>query len=185
MKRAVDNKFLIVKPGVILTGVIESVIVRLDEFFESEGLKAYVTSGVRTAEDQIRIIRNALIARKLNDEYPDAFKDKTEKIRWEGNLVYAWQPGWSRLLKEGFIVNPPYTAQCLMDYYRPGSSENRKGRMIGQSPHTKGYAFDIGGGADGIHNELKVIQKAFAARVGGLAGYLPEHGNNCVHCDCR
>lgn len=178
-----NNKFLKVKEGVVLTPIIDRVITALDPYFEK--CPSWVTSGLRTPEDQLRIIRNALKARGLSNEFKEAFdKGLTDKVTFKGKTVYAWQPGWSKLLNVGYIVNPPYTAEVLFDYYRPGSAENRKGKMIGPTPHKDGTAFDVGGGADGIKGELACIEKAKADKLAGLKGYLAEHGNNAVHCDC-
>lgn len=178
------NKFLLVKDSVVLTEHIKPVIERLDPFFEAHKLTAWVTSGLRRAEDQLRIIRNELNRRGLSAEYPQAFEDIGVKIQYNDQEVYAWQPGWSKLLSVGFIVNPPYPAKVLMDYFRPGSKENRKGKLIGDSPHTRGTAFDISGGKDGVFNESLVLERAMG-NVTGLKGYLIERNQNCVHVDCH
>lgn len=177
------NRFLLIKDGVILTEHIRPVISALDEYFEKANVTAWVTSGLRRPEDQLRIIRNELNRRGLSQYYQDAFEDIGKKITFEGEEVYGWQPGWSKLLSVGFIVNPPYPAKCLMDYFRPGSDENRKGKIIGDSPHTRGTAFDISGGADGLKNETEVVHKAMG-KVKGLKGYLIERNQNCLHVDC-
>jgi len=178
------NRFLLTKDNVILTEHIRPVIERLDPFFEAAKLTAWVTSGLRRPEDQLRIIRNELNERGLSQFYQDAFEDIGKKIDYKGKEGYGWQLGWSRLLSEGFIVNPPYPAVALMDYFRPGSQENKKGKMIGDSPHTRGTAFDIGGGKDGVVNEAIVMEHAMKAKVSGLKGYLIERNNNAVHVDC-
>lgn len=183
-----DNKFLRVKPGVILTPVLEAGAVELEKDFAAAGVVAWITSGKRGPEDQLRIIRGALVKLKLDAIYPEAFKcGLQDKIQYQGKTVFAWQPGWSALLNAGFVVNPPLAAECLMDYYRPGSTVNKKGKVIGMTPHWKGTALDIGGGPDGISgittNELSVMNKAMARKAKGLKGFLPEHGNNAIHCD--
>lgn len=178
------NNFLLIKTGVIITEHIQPVIEALDPFFEEANLIAWVTSGLRRPEDQLRIIRNELNRRQLSHEYQDTFEDIGKKVDHEGKEVYSWQLGWSKLLSVGFIVNPPYPAEVLMDYYRPGSTENRKGKTIGDSPHTRGTAFDISGGKDGVTNEAQVIERAIG-KVKGLKGYLLERNQNCVHVDCQ
>lgn len=178
------NRFLLVKDSVILTEHITPVIERLDPFFAAHNLTAWVTSGLRRPEDQLRIIRNELNRRGLSGEYQQAFEDIGTKIMHEDQEVYAWQPAWSKLLSVGFIVNPPYPAVTLMDYFRPGSKENRKGKLIGDSPHTRGTAFDIGGGKDGVTNEAIVLEQAMG-NVKGLKGYLIERNNNAIHVDCH
>jgi hypothetical protein len=176
------NKFLLVKDNVVLTEHITPVIQRLDSFFAAHKLTAWVTSGLRRPEDQLRIIRNELNRRGLSGDYQQAFEDIGAKIMYEDTEVYAWQPAWSKLLSIGFVVNPPYPAVALMDYFRPGSDKNKKGTMIGDSPHIRGTAFDIGGGKDGVANEAMAIQQAMG-NVKGLKGYLIERNNNAIHCD--
>jgi len=177
-----SNRFLLVKDSVIMTEHIQPVIERLDKYFEAYNLTAWVTSGLRRPEDQLRIIRNELNRRQISGEYQDAFRDIGEKTEYEGEEVFVWQLAWSRLLNLGFIVNPPYPAKVLMDYFRPGSQENRKGKIIGDSPHTRGTAFDIGGGKDGVVDEAIVMEQA-KGNVKGLKGYLIERNNNAIHCD--
>jgi hypothetical protein len=177
-----SNKFLTLNPGVVLTEHIDPVIHDLDKEFIAAGLRAKVTSGLRDPASQLRIIRTALVNNRLAGDYEEAFDDISGKFIWEGQEVYNWQPGWSKLLNVGFIVNPPFTAKCLMDYYRPGSTENKKGQLIGASPHFRGAAFDIGGGADGINQEAAVIKGAMG-KVKGLKVYLFERNQNAIHID--
>jgi hypothetical protein len=178
------NKFLLIRDNVILTDHITPVISALDEYFEKANLKAWVTSGFRSAADQLHIIRRELNRRDLSQYYQEVFDDIGKKIQYEGEEVYTWQPAWSKLLSLGFIVNPPYPAKVLMDYYRPGSNENKRGQIIGDSPHSRGTAFDISGGPDGVTNEAKVIESA-KGKVKGLKGYLIERNNNAIHVDCQ
>jgi hypothetical protein len=174
--------WLTVDESVVTTPTIEAGILKLETYFEKHKVRARVTSGVRGPSDQLRIIRRALVNKKLDAQFPECFnKNIDDKITWNGKQVYAWQPGWSKLLNVGYIVNPPYAAECLLDYYRPGSIENKKGHVIGQTPHINGKCIDVGGGVDGIAQELKPIQDAYNNKV--LKSFLPEHGNNAVHCD--
>lgn len=179
-----ENKWLIVKPGVILTEHINPVIVALDAYFKEANLKAYVTSGLRDSNSQLRIIRNALVNNRLAADYEEAFEDISGKFIWESQSVYNWQPGWSKLLNIGYIVNPPFPAKVLMDYYRPGSPENKKGQIIGQTPHASGRAFDIGGNSDGISNEAAILNRAMG-KVPGMKGFLLERNNNAIHVDVK
>lgn len=181
---AKENKFLKVAPGVILTPIIEPVIISLDKYFEASKKIAWVTSGLRDAEKQLEIIRSYVERRNLRKDYEDTFGCQVhDTITWGGKKVYAWQPGWSALLNEGVIVNPPLKAQCLFDYIRNG--KNKKGEFINQSPHFNGTAFDIGGGSlEGINDELVIVKKALNDKLPGLKSILAEHANNAIHCDC-
>ena len=183
---AKDNKFLKLRDGVVLTPATEVVIIALDKYFEQANCIAWVTSVLRTAQDQLRIIRNELVRRKLDVKYPDAIsKGVNDKVTIGGKEYYAWQYGWSALLNVGFIVNPPIAAICLMDYISGGV--NKKGKLINTSPHIAGLAFNVGGGADGISgsvaNELAIIQKALDNKLKGLKSILAERNNNAVHCN--
>ena len=185
--KAANNKYLIIKPGVVLTPIIEPVIVRLDQYFHAAGLRSYVTSGLRDAHSQFKIIKRYLVAQHLDKVYPEVMKclNPSERI---GNQ-YVWQLAWSNLLGRGIIINPPLDAECLLDYYGPtGKGTNRKGKIIRQTPHARGTCFDIGGlGGDDatIKDELVVMNDAMKKGVPGLINILPEHNNNAIHCDCR
>jgi hypothetical protein len=181
--KSLSNKFLVVKPTVILTKHIDIVIYELDPFFKAANLKSFVTSGLRDAMGQLRIIRNALTKMGIADSYPDAFEDINMKVEYEGKSIYGWQLGWSKLLNLNYVVNPPFPAEVLMNYYRPGTSLNSKGKTIQSSPHFKGTAFDIGGGLNGISDEMAIIESALG-KVHGIKDYLPERTNNALHVNC-
>lgn len=174
------NKWLVVNPHVVLTKHIDEVIFELDSHFAKAQLVSQVTSGLRDANSQLRIIRNAITRRGLAELYPDAFGEVNERMQWEGREVFVWQPGWSALLNIGFVVNPPLPAEVLMNYYRPGSTVNSKGKIIQASPHFKGLAFDVGGGPNGLNDEVAVVE---GSKVKGIKGWLRERENNCLHVD--
>lgn len=185
--RAADNKFLVLKPGVVLTPIIEPVIVHLDQFFQAAGLRARVTSGLRDALSQLAIVKHYLTVKGLANLHPEAMAC-TDPLQRVANR-YAWQLGWSHLLNVRVIINPPLAAECLMDYFGPsGKGPNKKGKTINQTPHANGVCFDIGGaGGDDatIADELVVMQAAMKKGVPGLVNILPEHNNNAIHCDCK
>lgn len=183
MKRATENKFLIVKAGVVLTPRIERTIVALDKYFEEANHIAYVTSGLRNPAGQLDVIRGYLEKKGLKLDYKDTFLyDVNKKIEHDKfGSIYSWQLGWSKLLNLGVIINPPASAHVLMDYIRNGV--NKKGLIIHGSPHFKGGSFDTGGGANGIADETAILQKALKAKDTGLINILPERENNANHCD--
>lgn len=171
-----NNKFLIVQSTVILTPIIEPVIIALDAYFERANLKALVTSGLRDANDQLRVIRGYLTKKGLAEKYESAM---TCAVDAKENGEYVWQKAWSNLLNIGVIINPPYDAVCLMDY------KNKKGQIIHQTPHARGTAFNIGGGGNGVDDEAKVIQTALDDNLKGLVSFLKERENNAIHCNCK
>lgn len=174
------NTHLIVQAQVKLTPIIEPVIIALDEYFRAGNHKAVVTSGKRDPEDQLRIIRQYLTRKGLAEKYAQAMTCGLDEKDTESN--YLWQMAWSNLLHIGVIINPPARAKCLMDYFKNG--KNLKGISLKPSVHFKGTAFDIGGGENGATDEAIIVQKAIDDKLPGLAGYLLERENNCVHLNC-
>jgi hypothetical protein len=178
----IDNKYLMLKPGVILTPTIVPVIVRLEPYFSAANLFAFVTSGLRDSEAQLALVKKYLSVKGLDKLYPSAM---VCKLNDKDGKHYVWQMAWSHLLNIGVIINPPLAAECLMDYVRNG--KNKKGQVISKTPHHTGRCFDIGGagGEDAtINDELVVMNKAMNDKVPGLINILPEHNNNAIHCDC-
>lgn len=174
------NTNLIVRPGVLLTDTIDPVIAALDPFFE--GRHAYVTSGLRSKENQLDVIRMYAKLKGVAKEFPAVLTATVDaKAMYEDRSVFAWQPAWSRLLERGIIINPPIAAAPLFDYVRGGV--NKKGVVIMPSPHMRGTAFDIGGGSDGVEDERLIIALAVGS-VPGLVRVLVERENNAIHCDC-
>lgn len=176
------NKWLIVRPDVKLTERIDPVITALDPEFKAAQLIAHVTSGMRSSQDQLELIRKYAILKGVAREFPRINSATLYgKMMYGGQTVYMWQPAWSRLLNIGMIINPPLPAVCLFDYFRNGV--NKKGFTIGRTPHASGSCFDVGGGPDGVEGEFAVL-KASLERIPGMRGILLEHDNNCVHVDC-
>lgn len=184
MISARDNKFLKVLPTVVLTPVIEPVIIALDPYFEKAGLTAVVTSGKRDEEGQLRIIREYLKEKGLQAKYPETMTgDVNSKITWEGQEVYSWQPGWSALLNAGIIINPPIRAICLLNYVN-SQGVNRKGQFIEASNHIPGKAFNVGGGTNGLNDEVAVIIEAIK-HIPQIVSYVVERNNNALHINCK
>lgn len=175
-----NNKWLTVLPTVVLTPIITPVIEGLDYYFEQFRIKAVVTSGLRDANDQLRVIRSYMIKTGIDKIFPAAM---TCKVTDQEGQFYIWQMAWSTLLHKNVIINPPLAAICLLDSVRPNGS-NRKGELISQTPHAKGTAFNIGGGGNGVDDEADVITAALKAHLPGLKGFIKERENNALHCDC-
>lgn len=178
---AKNNKFLKVNSNVVLNPLLEKVIVALDKHFEKANLKAVVTSGVRTSEDQLRIIRQYLNSTGLAVDYPEALAGDVTDKNQEGN--YIWQMGWSALLNKGIIINPPLKAKLLMNYFN-AQGVNRKGSEFNQTAHASGVCVDLGGGANGLNDELAVVSEA-AKEIPEIVSWVVERQNNCLHLNLK
>lgn len=180
--KSINNKYLIVKAGVNLNEKLDAVIAKLDKHFAEADHKAFVTSGIRNETDQLRIIKDYCIKRKIDDPYIKDSAINTKTI-WEGKEIYTWQLAWSKLLNQGIIINPPATAEVLLDYYNRHDI-NRKGDKIQPSVHFQGRAFDIGGGANSVDDEKQILVSAIQG--GGfpmITNFVVERQNNCLHVD--
>lgn len=184
--KATENKYLKVQASVVLTPTIEETICLLDPWYEKHDLKAFVTSGVRTYDEQLRIIKERAVACGLALEHPDlAHADLNVPIMFDGKLVPMWQLVWSECLTRGQMVNPPTPSACLFPYTKPDGGKRAAGNVVPTSPHQKERAFDIGGGQS-LDSVVLVVSEAFASKsLPTLAGYLKEPAQNCCHVDVR
>lgn len=190
---AKDNQWLKVKPGVVLTPIIEPVIVGLDRKFSQAKKEAWITSGKRDPAGQLRVIVDLALQHLLGNEFDFLGSMTLETTtEFEGQPVLAWRVVWSRLLNLGVIVNPPEKSKTLMDYNRVDEASGHlvlykpPGYEIDASDHFLGTCADIGGGDNGISDELAIVQAALAAKdVPGLVSCVIERKNNCVHFKCE
>lgn len=180
-----NNKFLKVRKFVTLTDTIDSSIALLDGYFAQTNLKAEVSSGLRTPEEQLKIIIKKSLKHKVDKEFPLI---RVAKIKEEETWIYAW----SRLLTIGEMVNPPITAVCKFDYTKSNGILRKAGTVIQTSGHQLGTDFDI----SGYNQELKIsislddivkvvdifIKSGYATNH--VTGYLKEPVNGAVHIDC-
>jgi len=178
-----ENKYLIVRPTVILTEIIDYSIKEVDIFFKD--CPSFVTSGLRNPERQLEVIRDYLRIKKLDKAYPEAMVcNVNDTIKVDGKILYVWQKAWSNLLAVKVIINPPFRAECLMDYFN-SAGVNRKGSFINQTPHASGIAFNIGGGSNGPKDEAQCMQAAINAKAKSIVSFLLERENNAVHVNCK
>jgi hypothetical protein len=191
MTKASENKWLIVNSGVILTKSIETPIISLEEWFRQFKCRSYVTSGLRDANAQFRIIQSEAIKRGISNECPEIIGASLESKTMNGTrIIPAWLPARSRLLTIGFLVNPPKDAVCMFDYKHPKKGIIKAGSLIHHSPHFDGTSFDIGGRGESqdktIQDELEILKLAFdSGSISGLISYTIERDNNALHCDCK
>lgn len=181
MSDAKQNKFLTLGEHAIMTPCIEFVVCALEPYFAAANLKATVTSGLREPVDQLRIIRDYLKKKGLDKVYPEAMTCSVNEKGADGN--FKWQMAWSSLLHLKIIINPPVAAICLMDYFN-AAGVNRKGQVIPASNHFTGNAVNIGGGGNGIADELKVIEDA-KQHIPQIVSVVVERDNNAIHLNCK
>lgn len=194
--------FLEANKGVTLLPAQTSVILKLDSFFRERGQVSHVTSGVRTSESQLRVIREYCLRKNLTAQYPEIMKCGVEDKFTQGDIpdgnvlkwhpiwklrkhVYAWQFAWSKLLTEKILISPPVRAECLFEYVRNGKNYYMKEMppsnhiITGTNPHG---AIDIGGGEDGISDEVEIVSEAMRVSPGiGIRSMVLERENNCLH----
>lgn len=194
---AYDNKNLIVPDHedyefqgkkykkAILNDYTNSKLTAIDKYWPPNS--EIVTSVIRTSEDSLRIIRQYLHSKNLARVHPEAMTCEISELN-ESNY-FVWQKGWSNLLNIGIIVNPPLPAICLMDYFRDGLDErgqpikiNKKGQVIGQSPHIPDPKNPMKGAADlsGL-DSLTIVKRLAEDKM--IRGFLVERANNCIHLD--
>lgn len=179
---AYDNKNLIVPDKVdfvfqgkkykkaILDERTNALLCSIDKYWPPNS--EIVTSVIRTEEDSLRLIRDFLKAEGLHLKYPEAMTCGIKDKLPDGN--YVWQKGWSALLNADIIVNPPYAAICLMDYFSDGV--NKIGKVIGQSPHVRKTAFDLSG-LDSLTIVKRLVEDKYVRK------YRVERKQNCLHVD--
>lgn len=177
--KSAANTFLRVADGVVLTQTIDTAIAELDPWFSAEGVPATVTSGFRTAEKQLEVIVQKVLAHPvLKNEYPNIASAAVEDSA-------SWLNAWGSLLTIGEMVNPPVASKAPFDYKKPDGSDRPAGTFIDISAHMKGHAFDIGLGALGPVYIKPVVDKAFADKsITDFKDYLFEPVNNAIHIDC-
>lgn len=156
-----SGEFITIRSGVKLTPEVERVVRELDAEFRAANLRVTLTSGLRTPDDQLRIIRNEAIKRGVHLKYP-AIQTATV------DDVESWLGAWDELLNRiGFIVNPPRDARSRIT-----------GKSYRPSPHTRGEAFDLSG-AD--LNQIANVVRGYCRRGGTISQILLEPKNNAVH----
>ena len=158
---SISTSFIAIRSGVKLTQEIEKVVRELDAYFRTANLPVTLTSGYRTPEDQLRIIRDQSIRRGISRKYPSI---KTATV----DNVASWLDAWDELLnREKYIVNPPKDACSRIT-----------GKCYQPSPHTRGVAFDLSGAN---LDSIAGVVRDYCRRGGAISQILVERTNNAVH----
>ena len=144
-----------------LNPAIETAVRGLDAHFSKANLRVTLTSGVRSPESQLSIIRSEAIKRGIDKKYPSIRTATVDDIE-------SWRRAWDELLnREGFIVNPPKTTTSLIT-----------GRSYSPSPHIAGTAMDLSG-AD--LDRIADVVRGYCQSGGAVSQILIERTNNAVH----
>lgn len=163
------------------TPAITRAVDLIDPFFDGE--LSIITSGLRTPQEQVELIISKMQKHGIYADFPEVDlhrgSDVGSSLEIEDSLLFWWQRGWSKLLQIGEIINPPIACMCLYDYFRP-NKENMKGKVIQESPHSHGIAFDIGGG-DNLTEKAKRVLKAYQSGNCFITDWRIEGINNCAH----
>jgi len=182
-----NTKYLKIRDNVIITDSHIPVIIGLDKYFTDAKFIAWITSGLRMPEDQLRIIREYARKYEIDKKFPKINDcNLTDKDYYQDQQIFKWQTAWSKLLNIGIIISPPLDAKCLFDYYSNG--ENKKGKIIKASEHINGNCFDIGGstGKPDVSDEEVIIQRAWDdKKIENWLSWKIERKNNCIHIVCK
>ncbi len=160
------NQYLKVRKGVLLTDKLDFVISKIDEYFKDYPRE--VVSGLRTKENQLRIIINYANTEHL----PVMFCQHDFDLKQDG--IYIWECTWQKLLDKGYKINPPNTAVY-------------NSRTIYMSTHiVPGNAFDIGSPAQLERDNIAgIINFVMAKEPGLIQSFTEEPKNGCFHINIK
>jgi hypothetical protein len=147
---------------------MRKVIRGLEPYFRKYRLKVQVTSGYRSPEHQLELIKKKAIKYGLDKKYPSL---RTATV----GDVESWRGAWDELLNvKGYIINPPVAARSFLG--------ERKGRTIPPSAHISKKAFDLSTGRAQDLERIAAIVRAYKKATGRRGIYIKvEKVNNAVH----
>ncbi len=115
---------ILVRPGVELTDELSGFANNLSTYFSARHLQATITSGLRSGDHQLEIIKDKIAGAHMTHAFPNL---ETATVA----DVNSWTPAWQWLKSRRIPVNPP------------ANFINGEGNEIGASLHTKGLALDL------------------------------------------
>jgi hypothetical protein len=150
-----------------LTPRIEKTLAALEPYFQKANINVRVTSGYRSPQHQLELIREQAIAYGLDKKYPSIRTATVADIE-------SWRGAWDELLNvKGYIINPPVPAKCLLG--------ERRGKVVPASPHILGKSFDLATGDRADLGRVAALVEAFRRDAGLKMQIRIEHENNAVH----
>jgi len=160
-----QTKFSIAtRPAVKTTYSLERVVYDLEPYFQKEGLQVQQTSGYRSPEYQLELIKRKAIEYGLDKKYPSI---RTATVA----DVESWRGAWDELLnKHGYIINPPVPTESRL-----------AGRTILASTHSSGKAFDLSTYKRTDLARIAAVVQRYKQDGGPIKQILIERKNNAVH----
>ncbi|RZL87349.1 MAG: hypothetical protein EOP82_26505 [Variovorax sp.] len=159
---SISTSFITIASGARLTPQIEAVVKALDAHFRSANLKVMLSSGYRSPQDQLRLIREQAIKRGLDRLYPSITTATVENGE-------SWIGAWDDLLhRQKYIINPPV----------PTESRIVPGKTYGASPHSTGLAFDL---SRADLDRIAGVVRGYCQQGGPIRQILVERRNGAVH----
>jgi hypothetical protein len=156
-----------IHPRAKITTSIERALSDLEPHFQAAGLRVKVTSGYRSPNYQLGLIKRKAIHYGLDNKYPSIRTARVDDIE-------SWRGAWDELLNvKGYIINPPIPTVSRIG--------KRAGRRIGASPHSSGKAFDLSSGNPGDLNRIAAVLRQYRQEGGPIRQILIERVNNAVH----
>ena len=173
------------RQGVIRTEATDKVIEKLDPYLIRFPSKLQITSILRTAESQLRIIE--YYAKLTNIMYIEDILNFNTMVIFEGRNVFKWQLVWSQLLSKGIIISPPKLAVVLTNYIYKGI--NKKNTFINSTEHIYGTCLDISGyllklGGSIVEDLKERIIKAQEDNI-GIRYIRIERDDTCIHISVK
>lgn len=151
------------RPQVQLTRELAGFAKTLSQFFSSNHMQAMITSGVRTGDRQLEIIKERIQAYGMTSEFPGI---RTATVRDKS----IWEPAWEWLKARHVPVNPP------ADYV------DDEGNRVGGSLHLKGMAVDlVSDDLDALKSALELFVDSKAAKSSPLQVIGLVRERDCVH----
>ncbi len=156
-----SGSYIQVNPRARLTPPITTVVRELESYFRSADLRVRLTSGYRSPQDQLELIKGKAIEYGLDKKHPSIQTATVDDVE-------SWHSAWDELLHNyGYITNPPIPVVSRIT-----------GKRYGASPHSTGKAFDLSG-AD-LDRIAAVVERY--KREGGPIGQVRiEPVNHAVH----
>lgn len=156
-----------VHPRAKITIPIERALSDLKPYFRAAGLRVKVTSGYRSPNYQLGLIKRKAINYGLDKKYPSIRTATVDDME-------SWRGAWDELLNvKGYIINPPVPAVSRIG--------ERAGRRIGASPHSSGKALDLSSGNPGDLDRIAAVLRQYREDGGPIKQILIERVNNAVH----